>query len=434
MKAPSRRTLSRRTFLGASVTAAATPLLSACGGDSSDNGVTTVTMWHGQSDQGKATLEKLVDTFNKSHKKIKVDASSGGVLADSMLQKITTGLAAGEFPDIAYIFGSDIASLARTPRVADLSSYTEKSSVGWDDFWPAAREAATVDGTPRAFPSLVDNLCLVYNKKLFAQADLAEPAAGWTWDDFTSAATQLTDSGEGVFGTAWPGAGDEDTVWRLWPLVWDLGGDILSSDGDTVGFDNDAGLKALTTVNDLAKAQALYVDTKPGSSAMYQVFINNKMGMIPTGPWELPDLIQNDVDYGVVPLPTFSGKPVTIAGPDTWTVFDRGTDQVEASVEFLSWLTAGAQDIQWAEQAGSLPLRTSTTNEAEWKKHVQQTAGLETFTEALSYARARPTTTAYPKISQALGNSIVEMLLNRNSPDDALDQAVQQGNEALKAG
>lgn len=431
----SSRKYTRRAFLGGGAALAAAPVLSACGGGgSSNNGVTTVVMWHGQSDQGKATLEKLVANFNKTNKKIKVKASSGGVLADSMLEKITTALAGGEYPDIAYIFGPDIASLARTPRVADLSTYVKRPGINWKDFWPAARDAVTVQGKPRAFPSLIDNLCVAYNKKLFAAAGIPEPKAGWTWDDYVDIAKKLTDQSKGIFGTGWPGAGDEDTVWRLWPLIWDLGGDVVSSDGKTVGFDNDSGLKALTTVNQLGKDKSLYVDTKPGSSAMYQVFINNKMGMIPTGPWELPDLIQNKVDYDVAPLPSYSGKPMTITGPDTWTIFDNGSDRIQASVEFLSWLTAGDQDIKWAEEAGSLPLRNSTAASSEWKQHVQHVVGLNTFTDALSYARARPTITSYPKISEALGQAIVQMLLDKSSPKDALSQAVQQANSAIKSG
>ena len=33
-------------------------------------------------------------------------------------------------------------------------------------------------------PALVDNLALVYNKKLFDQAGIPYPTANWTWDDF----------------------------------------------------------------------------------------------------------------------------------------------------------------------------------------------------------------------------------------------------------
>ena len=57
---------------------------------------------------------------------------------------------------------------------------------------------------------------------------------------------------------------------------------------------------------------------------MYQVFNSGKMAMVPTGPWQLPEITESKVDYGVVPMPTFNGKPVTISGPDTWMVFDNG--------------------------------------------------------------------------------------------------------------
>ncbi len=45
-----------------------------------------------------------------------------------------------------------------------------------------------------------------------------------------------------------------------------------------------------------------------------------------------------------------------------------------AAVKFLTYLTEGAQDVQWASQAGSLPLRSSTAQSPEWKAHVAKTA------------------------------------------------------------
>ena len=97
----------------------------------------------------------------------------GGVTADSMLQKVTAGLAAGSYPDIAYIFGSDLASMTRSPQVADLTA-----AAALDDYWPAARDAVTVKGKVRAAPALLDSLCVVYNKKLFAAAGLPGTEGG----------------------------------------------------------------------------------------------------------------------------------------------------------------------------------------------------------------------------------------------------------------
>ena len=64
----------------------------------------------------------------------------------------------------------------------------------WNDFYPGERQAATVDGKIIGLPALVDNLALVYNKKLFDAAGVAYPTATWTWDDFRTAAKKLTDA------------------------------------------------------------------------------------------------------------------------------------------------------------------------------------------------------------------------------------------------
>src|SRR4051794_1672195 len=192
------RTLSRRDVLRAAAVVTAAGTLGACSTKENQgadpNGVVTLDLWHGQVDTGKAAIDALVKEFNQTHPKIKVVGGGGGVTADSMLQKVTAGLAAGSYPDIAYIFGSDLASMTRSPQVADLTS-----AVDLKDYWPAAKDAVTVKGKVRAMPALLDSLCVVYNKKLFAAAGLPAPKAGWTWDDFVATSKQLTNPAKGVF-------------------------------------------------------------------------------------------------------------------------------------------------------------------------------------------------------------------------------------------
>jgi multiple sugar transport system substrate-binding protein len=361
------RTLSRRDVLRAAAVVTAAGTLGACSTKENQgadpNGVVTLDLWHGQVDTGKAAIDALISKFNTSHPKIKVVGGGGGVTADSMLQKVTAGLAAGSYPDIAYIFGSDLASLTKSPKVADLTG-----ALKIDDYWPAAKDAVSVKGKVRAAPALLDSLCVVYNKKLFAAAGVPAPKQGWTWDDFVATAKQLTNPAKGIFGTGWPGVGDEDTVWRIWPMIWDLGGDVVSGDGKKAGFDT-VGEQAFGTLDRLRTDKSLYVDPKPGSEQLYQVFLGGRMGMVATGPWQLPELNDNGLEYGVVPLPSYSGKPVTISGPDTWTIFDNGKAKVKAATEFVSWLAEPEQDLQWDVKGGSLPITKATAELPQWKKH-----------------------------------------------------------------
>lgn len=402
----------------------------AAGGDAGSGGPVTIELWHGQTDFALDAIKKLVADFERAHPDIKVDLS-GGVLADAMLQKVTAALASDSPPDIAYIFGSDLPNVARSPKVADLTDMVNSGPTPWPDYWQSARDVVTVKGRVRAMPALIDSLAVVCNKKLFAAADVPLPKPGWTWDDFVATARALTDERRNTFGTGWPGAGDEDTVWRIWPLVWDLGGDVIGPDGRSNGFAK-VGAQALQVLERLAKDGSVYIDPKPGSEQMYQVFLSGRMGMVATGPWQLPDVADAKIDYQVVPLPSFSGHPISISGPDTWTVFDNGPERLKAAQTFVTWLTQPAQDVRWDVEAGSLPLSKSAQSLPAWTEHAAKTEGLPAFVTALETARSRPAHPAYPQVSKAVGEAIVAVLLGRSTPAEAIAAAAAKADTALR--
>jgi multiple sugar transport system substrate-binding protein len=407
--------------------------LVACSDDKDDSGsgggTVEIKFWHGQTQGPAKLLQEMVDEFNRTHPNIKVSKDFGGVNSDRMLQKVTAGLQAGNYPDIAYIYGSDLANLAKSDKLLDLTD--KKADIDWDKFFPAAQEAATVDDRVRAFPALIDNLAVVYNKKIFDDAGEPYPKDDWTWDDFRAAAAKLNDPDKGIAGAAWPGTGDEDTTWRYWPLLWQQGGDILAEDGKSVGFDTPEGEAALQVVADLASDDSLYIDNTAGSERMQQLFTSGKMAMQIAGPWALPEYVDGKIDYGVVPLPSFGGEHTTIAGPDTWAIFDNGEAKSEAAIEFVSWLTAPKQQIRWLSEAGSLPTRTDMADLPSYPDYEASLPDLDKFVDNLELARIRPTVAEYPQISQAIGKAIASVLQGKSSPADALSEAADAANSEL---
>ena len=158
--------------------------IAGCGGDDessdSDSGGSSgepveIAFWHGQTQGVAELLQEMIDDFNRTHEDVVVSKDSGGVNSDRMLQKVTAGLQAGNYPDIAYIYGSDLANLARSEELLDLTERTDAGELNWDAFFPAAQEAATVDEQVRAVPAFLDNLAVVYNKKIFDDAGLSTP-------------------------------------------------------------------------------------------------------------------------------------------------------------------------------------------------------------------------------------------------------------------
>ena len=401
------------------------------GGDSSGEPV-EITFWHGQTQGPAELLQQMIDDFNKTHPDVVVSKDSGGVNSDRMLQKVTAGLQADTYPDIAYIYGSDLANLAQGEQLVDLTSAIDDGQLDWDRFVDAGTEAVTVDDKPRAVPAFIDNLAVVYNKKIFDDAGVPYPTDDWTWDDFLATAAELNDPDAGIAGFGWPGTGDEDTTWRIWPLVWQQGGDIVNEDGSAVGFDGASGEAALEVVAQAASDGSVYIDSTAGSERMQQLFASGKMAMNVAGPYTLPEYVDAKVDYGVVSMPSFGDEHTTIAGPDTWAIFDNGDERVAAAIEFMDWFSEPEQQLRWITEAGSLPLTTDVEDAEGYSDYQKSLPGLEKFIENTDLARTRATVPEYPQISQAMGKAVASVLYGEADPSEALSEAVDTANSELQ--
>jgi multiple sugar transport system substrate-binding protein len=422
----------------ASLLGVAALALTACGTDSQSSGTSktssgssSIQIWEGYTGPEATAFARLIKQYEKSHPGQKV--SSLYVNNDNTLQKVTTAVRGGSPPDIAYLYGSWAPNVATIPQVVDLTQVVKQASVNWDDFFVGEREVATVNGEVIGIPALVDNLAVVYNKSLFAQAGLKPPTSNWTWAEFESDAQKLTDAAKKQYGTAYVTPGTEDTVWHWEALLWEAGGQLLSSDNKKAAFNSEAGLTSLTTLKNMAVTdKSMYLD--PTDQAYGNLFNSGKIGMLVTGPWDLGTF--TNVKYGVQVMPSYpgtSGGHQTISGPDNWVVFDNGSAKTKAAENFLLWLTAPAQVKSFSEATGDLPTRTSVADAAGFTQKMNSTLpGVSTFISNLGNVKqARPQITQYPKVSQILGTMVVSVLLGKAQPQAALNSAAQQVNQAL---
>jgi len=409
--------------------------IAACGSDATGgtSGGKTISIWEGWTGAEAKAFAHLVSVYQKQNPGTTV--SSLYVNNDNTLQKVLTAVRGGSPPDIAYLYGSWAPNVAQIPQVVNLTKVVQRPGVNWNDFWVGERDVATVNGKVIGIPALVDNLGVVYNKTLFAQAGLAPPGPGWTWQQFVADSAKLTNPAKKQFGTAYVTPGSEDTVWHWEVLLWEAGGQILKPGNKQAAFDSPAGLQALTTLRDMAVSDhSMYLD--PTDSAYANLFNSGKIGMLVTGPWDLSAF--PSVHYGVQVMPAFPGTAgghQTISGPDNWVIFNNGTTQTAAAEKFLLWLTAPAQVKYWSLATGDLPTRQSVQATPGFLQQMNKALpGVDTFIANLGDVhQARPQTASYPKVSQILGNMVVSVLLGKSQPQAALTSAAQQVNQALAA-
>jgi multiple sugar transport system substrate-binding protein len=416
----------RRTavLVVAGVTASA--LVAACSGSSGGGGSssagtpapTTITLSHGYTDVEAAELKKQVAQWNAANPTNTVKLAFNGS-NDTALQKTIAGFTAGNYPDIAYEYGSSAAQLARQPKLVDLTSKAKTPELDFSDFYPSEQQASTVNGKIVGLPALVDNLGLVYNKKLFAAAGIAPPTNDWTWQDFRTAAQKLTNASTHTYGWAYVNDGSEDTVWRFLAMLWQAGGDLLNPGNTAPAFNSPAGLAALTQLRDMAVTdKSVYLDT--GNGNYLNLFNSGRIGMMWTGPWDLSS-INSDVKYGVTYLPGYNGNHETISGPDLYMLFDHSSARAGAALKFISWLTSAKVHLDFAIATGDLPIRKSETTLPGYQTFLKKYPSEQVFVSNLDNVKhVRPNLADYAEISTAVGQMVQSVLLGKSQPADAL--------------
>jgi multiple sugar transport system substrate-binding protein len=412
--------------------------LGACSSTSSSghaggsNQATTITLSEGYTDVEAKELTKLVAQWNAANptSTVKVQFNGGN---DSALQKTVAGFTAGNFPDVAYEYGSSAAQLAKQPKLVDLTSKVNTPAFDWNDFYPSERQAATVNGKIVGIPALVDNLALVYNKKLFEAAHVPLPNATWTWQQFRTAAKELTNASTKTFGWAYINDGSEDTVWRYLAMLWQAGGQMLNADNTKPAFDSPAGLAALTQLQNMAVVdKSVYLDT--GNDAYLNVFNSGKIAMLWTGPWDLSS-INSNISYGVTLLPGYNGDHETISGPDLYMLFDQSGPRAAAAFNFISWFTSAKVHLQFAIATGDLPVRTSETKLPGYQTFLTKYPSEKLFVSNLNNVKhVRPNIPDYAEVSAAIGQMVQSVLLGQAQPQAALDSASKQVASVLAGG
>jgi multiple sugar transport system substrate-binding protein len=429
---------------GVSVAVILTLLIAACssGGSSSgsgsgSNGQVNLVMWMGftpppPASQGAeyTALKAIVTKFEKLHPNIHIRMEY--VNNDYALQKVTVALQGGQQPDISYQYGTNMPQVATASQLVNLTSIVKQAKYGWSDFVPGERAVATVNGKVLGIPALVDNLAVVYNKTLFAQHHLTPPGPDWTWSQLAADAKAIADPSKKIFGLTFPADGSETTVWEYEAMLWEAGGHILNSDNSKAAFNSAAGVRALAQLRSLQQAHALYLDFHPDAGTSETLFNSGKLGMIITGPWDLSTF--PDVKYGVQIMPSWDpgGSHQTISGPDNWVVFNNGSARVNASLEFLQFLTTPANLLQNSMATGDLPTKLSVQQLPGFSQFNVKYPGAGVFAANLkNVVQARPQITQYPRVSAALGREVVAALLGQASPQAALNSAAQQADSYL---
>ncbi|MFT3796963.1 ABC transporter substrate-binding protein [Microbacterium sp.] len=353
----------KRLILGAGIAAAAL-VLAGCGStESNSDEPLELTFWHGYTEADGDVLEQIVSDFNDSQDGIviKTEVNPWAVIDDTLLP----ALSAGNGPDIVAM------PAERLPVYADKGAF-----VSLDDFYadPAnnasavndgAVEMITVNDTKYGVPTGFVPLAVYYNKALFEAAGITDAPA--TWDDWVEVAKQLTvdENGDGTpeqYGVVLP---DHATVANgLWPaLFYGNGGGIVDG-GDTAVIDSPENAATLEFWRDAIVGDKISPTGVDGIGAD-ELFSSGKAAMTVGGPWMVFIAADNDIDYGIAPIPAGPVEQASSAIGVSMAITEQEDAAKQAAAEkFFAYFLNDENSVTWSLGSGWPPLRSDIPADA----------------------------------------------------------------------
>ncbi len=367
-------------------------LLSACGGNSTDDpvetdtdsGTTEAVVEDDEDDAEETGMEEVTlrwrtrpdnqeeaDVYQSISDELaaQLDGVSlvyepGGSETASYQDVLKTELASGTAPDVFWIPGTDVADFASRGLLLDMRDLADATSGYSDDaFYPgpmfhltfnaeSGNDGEALWGLPRD----VSTFALYLNLDLLAEAGVDDPreleAAGeWDWDAFlevSEAVSALGSDIQGYGGSAWWGP------YGVWMNA--AGGGFFNDDRTACNLDSAESLEGLTF------AQQLYTESDsavPYGEDAEPPFRAGNVGMFQNGRWATPGIRTVDFEWDVVGLPEGPA-----GNPGNWLfwgayVVNANTEHPAAAWELVQALTTAEVQGQVAALGANVPSRVS---------------------------------------------------------------------------
>jgi multiple sugar transport system substrate-binding protein len=374
------------------------------------------------------TMKKFAADFHKLHPNITIKFQN--VNSDNASQKLTTQIAGGNPPDVAYVDASATSDFASRGALVNLDNYIARSSiVKPDDYVDAFKTFVTYDGHIWGLPIDGESTGLFYRTDLFKAAGISGPPK--TWDEFMTDVQKLTDPAKKQYGYE---VFASEAAYYWYPWLYQAGGDLLSDDGKDVVFDSPEAKEAANFYVNLAKySPPDYLNSNSYDGRV--AFAQGQVAMYTAGSWLAGTLHSEnpkiDDDWSTAPLPDGpAGCKTTIAG-DSLVVLanSKNTDAAWLWVEYLEKPENLATWTYKSPNGTELPPLTSLLDSPDLAKTKPVLKG---FAELMKCGVASTVSNPkFPRIEEQLNIELGKAFYGDQSADQALANAKGKAEQIL---
>lgn len=392
------------------------------------------------SEARRAETKQVVDDFNASQSQYEVEriTVASSETDDSKLQ---TAVMAGKGPDVYLLDRFTVAQRAAAGMLEDLSSQVVKDAGSieamGDKYVDYAWDEVLFKGHVYGLPTETDIRYLYYNKDMIRAAGV-DPAE-FDWQNGPLSLSRVKEISAAITKRDKEGKYSEIGFipWfsQGWHYTW-----AFAHKGNFV--DNQTGLLSLTdsgVVNGIqfmydwaadygAQEVATFLSTysPPQNPEANHPFIQSKIAMLVSGPWEHPKFHKHaTVDWGITYIPTPDKSKTSWSGGNSLVV-PKGAESIEASYAFIRYFSGPKGMKTFADIAGRFPtLKSLQTGKLPFAEE-------EFMRDVLANSNSRPALPVGALLWNQLSSIQSNVILNRAEPQAALKKAEKTVNKKLK--
>lgn len=383
----------RRTTLAVATIASAALLITGCSGGGApaadDEELATAeteasidfAIWNAAQ---QPAFELVIDAFNEQYPNIDVQIQVTPF--DQYFTKLQTQGSSKTLPDVFTMNSLNFDKYVDGKLLAPVTPLIDADQLDPANYPTALVDGYSADGTLYGVPQNSQTVAMWYNKALFEQAGVELPTDDWDWDDLRTAAKSISDAlgDQGVFGIATDLTGQQ----AYYNTILQAGGDIISEDKQTSGFDSPEAIEGLQFWTDLIADGSSPSVQQLADTPAPQMFNSGKAAIMFNGAWSVAEVLASDVAdvSDIAPLPQGERRGVVVAG--TAAVVSAYSDELAAARAFQAFLgSQEAQEIIAGEGLGNPAFLES--------QHVFVEAtpqyNIQAFADASEYAFPYPT-------------------------------------------
>lgn len=384
--------------------------------------VTTINFWHGITAADGQYLTDLCKKFEKEHKgQYKIQQQTAGWA--QLFEKVIVGLAANKPPQVFIVHPEEYYWFQRSNAFRSLNEFVNgPKGIPKDDRVPSAWKVVESGSKIFGVPLDNHNFNMYYNTELFALSGLDPNSPPETGVEFLEAAKKITRMKSD--GKTYDKMGYVYTWSRTTylSLLAQFGGQLLSNDQTKATFNTEAGIQALTAMQDWRNRYRI------GDWGGVDVFTARRAGMAFEGPWWVGSMLKAQVKglkWAPAPIPTFGKeKACWTSGHIMFIPPNIKGKQLDAAWTFVKWMSDHSNE--WAV-AGQIPVRKRHLNTAEFRALPVQS----TFAKMLPYAYFEPSVRKQAEFRAIYEPMIDNAVNNKGETKVLLDKAADQVNRLL---